>query len=147
MPRLLAMTVAALTALSCSGMQKTAQPRSKTAQSLSTTTVRPGECGEAQICGTVRDKASLERLAGVSVVVTSPALQDSVHAMTDENGEYVVNDLPAGAYKVAMYYGSIEVEHANVVVASRVDASLDTAALGTETKTTISPEPTFFYPR
>jgi hypothetical protein len=49
--------------------------------------------------GTVRDSQGLA-VPGVTVTVTSPALQGERTAVTDEEGAYVIRLLPAGEYKV-----------------------------------------------
>src|SRR5215212_4992567 len=49
--------------------------------------------------GLVRDQQSLP-VPGVTVSVTSPNLQGSRSAVTDETGAYVLPQLPAGDYQV-----------------------------------------------
>jgi hypothetical protein len=51
------------------------------------------------LTGTVTDQAGLV-LPGVTVTVTSPALQRSRTTVTDENGVYTVRGLPPGQYSV-----------------------------------------------
>jgi len=56
------------------------------------------------IQGVVKDKATGQPVAGVTVVVTSPALTTEQYAITDEQGFYSVAGLPPGAYRVTFYY-------------------------------------------
>jgi Ca-activated chloride channel family protein len=66
--------------------------------------------------GVVMDAQSGEKLAGVTVTVTSPALKDAQSAITDENGFYKIDGLPPGEYKVVFYFLAITVERSGVVV-------------------------------
>ena len=66
--------------------------------------------------GTVVDQAPGEALPGVTVVVSSPALQGDQTAITDENGFYKITDLPPGEYLVRFYYNDTTVDRAGVNV-------------------------------
>ncbi|HMU39270.1 MAG TPA: carboxypeptidase regulatory-like domain-containing protein [Pseudomonadota bacterium] len=60
----------------------------------------------AQIQGTVKDENG-KPLAGVTVVVQSPALQGEQAEITDNNGRYIVTQLPPGDdYKVSFFFGA-----------------------------------------
>src|SRR5260221_1729511 len=50
--------------------------------------------------GVVKDNASGDPLAGVTVIVTSPAMKRTETAITDENGRYKLTGLPTGTYHV-----------------------------------------------
>lgn len=66
------------------------------------------------IHGQVRDMQSDERLAGVTVTVTSPALAGAQSAITDEHGYYEITDLPVGNYLVTFYYLDTTVERSGI---------------------------------
>jgi len=69
------------------------------------------------IQGVVTDASSGDGLAGVTVVVTSPALQGTQSALTDGQGVYKITNLPPGTYSATFYYGSdITVRRNNIVV-------------------------------
>jgi hypothetical protein len=68
------------------------------------------------IQGTVADEATGESLVGVTIVVTSPALQNPQTAISDENGFYKIADLPSGNYLVTFYYAKLTIERSGVVV-------------------------------
>jgi outer membrane receptor protein involved in Fe transport len=81
-----------------------------------------------EILGTVRD-AEGRPLPGVTVTVTSPALQGSRTATTDSSGEYRIPLLPPGHYVVAITMSGFEgLTRESVVVAldqaTRVNAEL-----------------------
>ncbi|MEO6772801.1 MAG: carboxypeptidase regulatory-like domain-containing protein [Kofleriaceae bacterium] len=71
------------------------------------------------IAGVVTDKKSGEKLAGVTVVATSPALQGNQVAISDEQGNYRIAALPAGTYTVTFYYADTTTARANVTVRAR----------------------------
>lgn len=75
--------------------------------------------GRGAVQGEVRDLASDERLAGVTVVVTSPALDGAQTAITDEHGFYAITDLPPGIYLVTFYYLEVTVERSGIAVAAK----------------------------
>ncbi len=68
------------------------------------------------ILGRVVDADTGENLAGVTVVVTSPALQGTQTAISDENGAYKITGLPPGSYLVTFYINQLTVQHPDVNV-------------------------------
>ena len=68
--------------------------------------------------GLVQDARTTERLAGVTVIVTSPGVEGAQVAITDEDGYYAITGLPSGAYLVTFYYLDLTVERSNVSVAA-----------------------------
>ena len=89
------------------------------------------------IQGAVTDGANGDKLAGVTVIVTSPSLSQTQTAITDENGVYSVSELPPGDYLVTFYYADITVErsgiHVGIGKTTPVYQKLNTAAAGGET--------------
>ncbi|HTM22595.1 MAG TPA: TonB-dependent receptor, partial [Kofleriaceae bacterium] len=67
------------------------------------------------IQGRVLDESGA-RLIGVTVVATSPALQGSQSAVTDDAGRYRIAGLPPGSYLVTFYYADLQVERRGVTV-------------------------------
>jgi outer membrane receptor for ferrienterochelin and colicin len=60
--------------------------------------------GQARVTGSLTGKVTSDDqspLPGVTVTATSPALQGERSAVTDENGDYILRDLPAGEYEIA----------------------------------------------
>jgi len=68
------------------------------------------------IQGQVSDAKTGERLAGVTIVVTSPVLQGTQTAISDENGFYKISELPPGTYLVTYYYNQTTLERTGVNV-------------------------------
>ena len=68
------------------------------------------------IQGTVTDESTGENLVGVTIVVTSPALQSAQTAISDENGFYKIADLPPGTYLVTFYYAKLTIERSGITV-------------------------------
>ncbi len=68
------------------------------------------------ITGTITDSKTGEKLAGVTVIATSPSLAQAQTAITDENGQYKITDLPPGDYLVTFYYADITLERGGVNV-------------------------------
>jgi hypothetical protein len=68
------------------------------------------------IQGVVSDSSSSEKLAGVTITVTSTSLQGAQTAITDEKGSYKISALPPGEYLVTFYYLDLTVERAGVMV-------------------------------
>src|SRR2546423_1818919 len=66
--------------------------------------------------GTVTDQASGKRLAGITVTVTSPALQGEQTEFTDGGGHYIITELPPGEYMVRFYFADKNVERPGVYV-------------------------------
>ena len=79
-----------------------------TARAQSTTT--------GAIQGVVSDKKTGEKLAGVTVVVTSPSLAQSQTAITDDQGFYKITELPPGVYLATFYYADIQLQVSGVNV-------------------------------
>ena len=71
------------------------------------------------LTGTVQDADGLV-LPGVTVMVTSPALQGDRTTVTDENGVYVVRGLPPGIYRLVFELSGMR----NVQAEQRVDLGL-----------------------
>ena len=88
------------------------------------------------IQGGVTDGKTGEKLAGVTVIVTSPALAQTQTAITDENGQYQIGQLPPGDYLVTFYYADITVERSGIRVGVGgtvpVFQKINTAAAGGE---------------
>ena len=88
------------------------------------------------ITGVIKDKATGDVLPGVTVIVTSPALQQSQSAITDDKGEYKVTDLPVGDYLVTFYFADITVErsgiHVGINTATPVYQDIDQSKAGGE---------------
>jgi outer membrane receptor protein involved in Fe transport len=88
------------------------------------------------IQGVIHDAASKDALAGVTVIVTSPALSQSQSAITDDKGEYKITDLPPGDYLVTFYYADITLErsgiHVGVGKATPVFQDIDQTKAGGE---------------
>jgi hypothetical protein len=68
------------------------------------------------IQGRIIEAESGEPLPGVTVVITSPVLQGSQTAISDDNGTYKVNELPPGTYLVTFYYVKATVERSGITV-------------------------------
>ncbi|MGE3544113.1 MAG: TonB-dependent receptor [Kofleriaceae bacterium] len=68
------------------------------------------------IQGTISDTKTEEKLAGVTVIATSPSLPQAQTAITDENGQYKISDLPPGEYLVTFYYANIVLERSGIAV-------------------------------
>jgi hypothetical protein len=66
--------------------------------------------------GVVSDKASGDKLAGVTVVATSPALTGTATTVTDEQGFYKLPGLPPGTYLVTFYYADVQTQAKAVAV-------------------------------
>src|SRR5438132_14397202 len=64
--------------------------------------------------GTVTDSKTGDKLAGVTVIATSPSLPQAQTAITDENGQYKITDLPPGDYLMTFYYGDITLERGGI---------------------------------
>ncbi len=77
--------------------------------------------------GTVTDQATQKRLAGVTVTVTSPALQGEQTEFTDADGHYIITELPPGEYLVRFYFSNISVERPGVVLQADKTLSVNVA--------------------
>ncbi len=105
------------------------QPSTARAQSSTTGAIR----------GVVTDKATGEKLAAVTVLITSPALSQTQSTLTDGDGFYIVNELPPGDYLVTFFYLDFKVEqsgvHVGVNKASNVYQQFDLAAVANKGET------------
>jgi len=61
------------------------------------------------IRGIVKDAKTGELMVGVTVVVTGKALRGTHASVTDENGEYLIADLPPGRYQLEYFYAEVHV--------------------------------------
>jgi hypothetical protein len=77
--------------------------------------------------GTVTDQATGKRLAGVTVTVTSPALQGEQTEFTDADGHYIITELPPGEYMVRFYFSNINVERPGVFLQTDKTLSVNVA--------------------
>ncbi|MBI5481481.1 MAG: TonB-dependent receptor [Deltaproteobacteria bacterium] len=94
-----------------------------------------------EIKGKVTDDAG-KALAGVTVVVTSPALQGEQAELTDVDGYYLITQLPPGTYVVRFFYEAVakaRFERQNVIVSGNktvmVNARIKTKEAKVETFT------------
>ncbi len=74
--------------------------------------------------GVVTDKKTGEKLAGVTVIATSPALAQTQTAITDEQGAYKIDDLPPGNYLITFFYADLKVERSGVQVAANKQSNV-----------------------
>jgi len=84
-----------------------------------------------QIQGRVTSEEDKKPLAGVTIVVTGPALQGEQTEVTDKSGNYLITQLPPGdGYVVRFYFGEAVVERPNVRISQsktlRVNATIST---------------------
>jgi outer membrane receptor protein involved in Fe transport len=104
---------------------------------LDPATARAQSSTNGAIQGVVADAKSGEKLPGVTVIVTSPALAQTQTAITDENGFYKITELPPGDYLVTFYYADITLErsgiHVGVNKTVSVSQKLDQEKAGGET--------------
>jgi hypothetical protein len=86
--------------------------------------------------GTVTDKKTGEKVAGVTVIAIKKGTKETHTAITDERGEVAIS-LPPGTYDVTYFYGDMTVERSGINVAANqmtpVYQKLDSAALTGET--------------
>src|SRR5207247_1587368 len=75
---------------------------------------RPATTGTIE--GRVTDQATGKALSGVTVTVTSPALQGEQTEFTEADGHYTITELPPGEYMVRLYFANISVERPGVIV-------------------------------
>ncbi|MGE3458499.1 MAG: TonB-dependent receptor, partial [Kofleriaceae bacterium] len=68
------------------------------------------------IQGTITDEKTGVKLAGVTVIATSASLPQAQTAITDENGQYKITDLPPGDYLVTFYYADVVLERSGIAV-------------------------------
>ena len=81
------------------------------------------------IVGCVRDAHTGERLAGVTIVMTSPAAATQT-VISDEDGNYAAYGLAPGVYTLTYYYGDATVARPEVTLGeygpTTLDDSIDT---------------------
>ena len=86
--------------------------------------------------GVVTDKRTGERLAGVTVMAMRKGSKETLTAISDHNGNYVIN-APAGKYDLTYFYGDTKVERKGVSVSNNsmtnVYQQLDNSLAGGET--------------
>ena len=66
--------------------------------------------------GVVSDNANGQALTGVTVVVTSPALQGTQSGISETTGFYKITNLPPGTYVVTFYYANVTVRRTDIIV-------------------------------
>jgi hypothetical protein len=77
--------------------------------------------------GTVTDQATGKKLAGVTVTVTSPALQGEQTEFTDADGHYIIAELPPGEYLARFDFSNVIVERPGIFVQSEKTLSVNVA--------------------
>ncbi len=90
------------------------------------------------ITGLVKDKATGELLAGVTVVITSVERKNNYNAITEANGRFKVASLPPGDYSVLFIYGDTKSKmtvRVNIGKSQQLFPKLDLSQLGGETVT------------
>lgn len=61
----------------------------------------------SMLVGRVSSLADEEPIAGVTIVVTGPALQGTESAITEADGSFEIEGLPAGDYVITFYYADV----------------------------------------
>ncbi len=88
------------------------------------------------ISGTVSDKATGEKLAGVTVIITSGQRGNQYTAVSGAGGRFKVASLPAGNYSVLFVFADIKVEvksvRVNIGRASQLYPKIDMSATSGE---------------
>lgn len=97
-----------------------------------TSWVFAGETGK--IAGTIKDQSTGERLPGINIIIQGTTLG----AATDIDGNYIINNIPPGAYTVIVSgVGYQKTTYTNVKVSSdfttRLDVDLPTDVIAVET--------------
>ncbi|MGE0403224.1 MAG: carboxypeptidase-like regulatory domain-containing protein [Kofleriaceae bacterium] len=93
---------------------KTSNESKYVVEGMNTTGTTYGTAGTSAITGTVVDKRTGEKLAGVTVTASSKGGEIQT-SLTDEHGRYSIS-LPAGTYTLTFYYADLTVERSNVKV-------------------------------
>jgi Carboxypeptidase regulatory-like domain len=75
--------------------------------------------GTGTVSGTLADQTGAY-IVGVTVVASSPALQGSQTAITDEQGSFDISALPAGRYTITAYYVDLTFEHTAEVADGKI---------------------------
>lgn len=87
--------------------------------------------------GRVLDKKTKEPVIGATVVATGPALQGQQAEITDESGNYEIQNLPPGQYVLTVYYNDAQFSRPNVIVElgkqAFVQVAIDTSTAAGET--------------
>jgi outer membrane receptor protein involved in Fe transport len=91
---------------------------SVTAQLYDLTRVEAQNATTGAVRGIVKDSNTGEALVGVTVVATSPSLQGTQSAITDENGLYLITTLPPGVYQISFFYADATVNSTGVAVSA-----------------------------
>ncbi len=96
--------------------------------------------------GTVTDPDNNNApLSGATIVATSTALQGEEVALSDENGRYVITNLPSGEYRINYSFAGVAVERTGVRVLAgqtvTVDIRLATSQAQGEVLTVEAPAP------
>jgi hypothetical protein len=68
------------------------------------------------ISGGVYESPSGEPVVGVTVIASSPSMERSQFAITDENGDYTISLPPGDDYLVTFYYAAITIERPSISV-------------------------------
>lgn len=79
------------------------------------TSSKGGNTPDSGVTGTVTDKQTGERLAGVTVIATGKAAKETLTAITDENGNFVIH-APPGKYDLSYFYDDVEYKRKGVSV-------------------------------
>jgi Ca-activated chloride channel homolog len=89
------------------------------------------------ISGQVRDTATGETMAGVTIVATSPSLVAEQVVISDEAGAWTIAGLPPGTYTLTFYYLDVTIERVNLVVTGgqtlTITQAIDSSRSGGET--------------
>ncbi len=94
------------------------------------------------ISGVVKDVKTGELMVGVTVVVTGKTLRGTQAAVTDENGAYLIADLPPGKYQLEYFYAEAHVIVKQLVVKAnsttvnnaKIDANVKSEVIRIEAK-------------
>jgi hypothetical protein len=96
----------------------------------------PAQTPSGWMQGVVTDAKTGDKLAGVTVIATSPNASATQTAITDESGFYKLSGLAPGSYLVTFYYADVTAEQKNVNVTSgntaAVYAKINSASAGGE---------------
>jgi hypothetical protein len=81
--------------------------------------------GLGGIAGTFTEVTAHSPAVGATVVATSPAMHGEQAVISDDQGHYLVTQLPPGTYLVTIYYDDKTTTHAGVPVAADCATPLD----------------------
>jgi hypothetical protein len=86
--------------------------------------------------GAVTDSKTGEKLAGVTVIATSPRTKTTMTGITDEAGAFSIDGLPPGKYVVTYYYADRTVERSGIDVRAKrttpIYQKIDGSSIGGE---------------